>query len=278
MRQSRYAVVVLALLATVLAVARPALASDARGADPLPFGKQLTVDTSGYGVDADEPGTTVGISCGPADPVRVARTAWYRFDGTGGPISLTTEGSTYDTVLAIYRQGATEPVVCNDDSTTTDLYSTLTDVRTTLGTRYEVQVGAACPPFGACPSGVLHLLATRPRLTSTASMAVRLHRAYTGVSRLTVSGAPKGSRVEVGCTGCGRFTHKAVKSPGPGALQLGYLLKGLRLKAGAKVAVAVTRPGYVGNLTVFAFRSRQKPTRQTFCLEPGSSRPQASCS
>ncbi len=276
MRHSRYAVVVLALLATVLAVARPALASDARGADPLPWGTELTVDTSGYGVQPDEPGTTLGIPCGPADPVRVARTAWYRFEGTGGPISLTTEGSTYDTVLAIYKQGESTPVQCNDDASTTDLYSELKAFRATLGTTYELQVGSACPPLGECPSGTLHLLATRPRLTSTTTMAVKLHRAYTKVSRLTVSGAPKGSRVTLGCTGCGRFSHKAVKMPAT-PLQLAYLLKGLRLKAGAKVAVAVTRPGYVGNLTVFAFRSRQKPTRQTYCLEPGSSQPKASC-
>jgi hypothetical protein len=248
----------------------------------LPFGKELTVDISGYGVEADEPGTTLGIPCGPADPVRVAHTAWYRFEGTGGPISLTTQGSTYDTVLAIYKQGASTPAVCNDDASTTDLYSELSAFRTTIGTTYELQVGAACPPVGPCPSGVLHLLATRPRLTSNTAMSVRLHRAYTSVSKLTVSGAPQGARVTVGCApkskGCGRFTHKAVKFPATGPLELAYLLKGLHLKATAKIGVAVTRPGYIGNLTVFTFRSRQKPTRQVFCLEPGSTKPQTSCS
>ena len=73
----------------------------------LPF--TATANTSDATVAADDPATTC---FGPA------ATVWYRFTPSqSGPVALSTEGSDYDTTLAVFTgsPGALNEVACNDD-------------------------------------------------------------------------------------------------------------------------------------------------------------------
>jgi hypothetical protein len=46
------------------------------------------------------------------------------------------------------------------------------------------------------------------------------------------------------------------------------------LRAGVRLTIAVTRPGYVGKHTVIALRRGRPPARRDRCLYPGEPRPQ----
>ncbi len=80
-------------------------------------------DTTGYGVEPGEPNTTAPFSqqCNMPWNVGVARTAWYSIHGTGGQITLTTEGSSFDTALFAYAVqvgracNETGPPKCTDN-------------------------------------------------------------------------------------------------------------------------------------------------------------------
>ena len=78
----------------------------------------------------------------------VGHTVWYRFVGTGSPMTIDTAGSDYDTVAAIYTSagGTYAPVEsgCVDDVPTPPIGRTLqasVTIPTVAGTTYYVQIG-----------------------------------------------------------------------------------------------------------------------------------------
>jgi hypothetical protein len=113
-----------------------------------------------FTVEPGEPMTTKN-DC-PSTQLKMARTAWYQVKGSGGGIDLSTAGSSFDTVLAVYRLGAATPLVCADD-TSTNTQAEIPGFATTSGTIYEVQVGLRanhnCPTATGCQ---LALEATKP--------------------------------------------------------------------------------------------------------------------
>jgi hypothetical protein len=79
--------------------------------------------------------------------VQMRRTFWWYVVGTGGPISLSTWNSGFDSVLSVYRPGITNPaftdaLACDDDRSLdgTDAFVRLEN--TQPGARYLVQAGA----------------------------------------------------------------------------------------------------------------------------------------
>jgi hypothetical protein len=141
--------IVLALLFT-----SPALAHDASSAStPLTFGSQARADTSAYSVETGEQNTSAPFrnQCGAPYNVGVARTAWYAVQGTGGPITVTTVGSDYDTALFVYAGSPTGGVVACDDDTAAGV-NAVVSFASTEGTTYDIQVGRACNegPTPAC--------------------------------------------------------------------------------------------------------------------------------
>jgi hypothetical protein len=130
-------------LAIVLVPAGTALAAvgaDNYGDAPaLLFSVPGTVTSNvSYTVQGGEP-----VGCFSA-----TRTAWWRFTGTGKPISLTTLASNFDTVLAVYDAPAGIPidgnrVACNDDDP--GAMGAVTSALTfpsTRGKSYLIQVGS----------------------------------------------------------------------------------------------------------------------------------------
>ena len=89
----------------------------------------------------DTPGTTFEVP--------ISNTVWYRFTGTGGPVTVDTAGSDYDTVVAVYTadgSGGYTPVPggCVDDVPLAPVGRTLqakVTIQTIAGTAYYVQIG-----------------------------------------------------------------------------------------------------------------------------------------
>ena len=90
--------------------------------------------TSGYTLESGEP-----RPCGS-----IGATAWYKWTpSTSGTATITTSGSGYDTVLAVYTGssvGALTNVACNDDISSTDLDSRVS-FSATAGVTYRIQAG-----------------------------------------------------------------------------------------------------------------------------------------
>jgi hypothetical protein len=83
--------------------------------------------------------------------------------------------------------------------------------------------------------------------------------------------APRGARISVSCSGigCPRGATAAKRT----RLRA---YEGM-FRAGARLVIRVTRPGYVGKHTVIRIRHGKAPLRRDRCLYPGSGKP-AACS
>jgi hypothetical protein len=73
-------------------------------------------------------------------------TAWYTIEGTGGPVTIDTAGSDFDTALAVYTSDGASftQVECVDDVFEEPDFFSLqarVTVDTTAGVTYYVQVG-----------------------------------------------------------------------------------------------------------------------------------------
>jgi hypothetical protein len=101
---------------------------------------------------------------------------------------------------------------------------------------------------------------------------VRIKGLLTAIgARVTVLSvqAPRDVRIQVDCTGSGCPTHHYEAPAGKHRLR-----KFERdLKAGTRLEVRVTKPGYVGKFTSFVIRRRAEPRRTDRCLDPGATRP-----
>jgi hypothetical protein len=83
--------------------------------------------------------------------------------------------------------------------------------------------------------------------------------------------APRDARIDVSCTGkdC---PVRHYRSAG-GKRRLRKFERSLR--AGTRLQVRVTKPGYVGKFTEFVIRRQAEPKRSDRCLAPGATRPVA---
>src|SRR3954468_5702755 len=143
----------------------------ARAADPLGAASALTLNTpfgesaAGFTVEPGEHNTTAPFAqtCDSGHNVGVARTGWYTIQGTGGPISVTTEGSDFDTALFVYSGAASGNLVgCSDDAGG-GIHS-IVEFGSTSGTTYFLQVGVACneaPPSQCSQSPAAGTIAIR---------------------------------------------------------------------------------------------------------------------
>jgi hypothetical protein len=93
------------------------------------------------------------------------------------------------------------------------------------------------------------------------------------VERFGVTGVPKGARVVVTCTrrACPRMAKRA------NSTVIFRQLKGEKLRAGVKVIVRVTKPGYVGRARVYTIKKNDLSVKNR-CLLPGTRRLRRGCS
>jgi Putative metal-binding motif len=117
-----------------------------------------------------------------------------------------------------------------------------------------------------------------PALSIRANISTLFFRKFTMITKAPVSGAPAGATIVLKCSnkkkGCGKLKKKTISVKSTRTVSLLKFLKKLKLKKNAKITVTVTKPGFIGTQTVFTIRIVHDPRKQTFCLEPGSTKPQ----
>jgi hypothetical protein len=107
-----------------------------------------------------------------------------------------------------------------------------------------------------------------PRLS--AEVTLRASPTANGIQLIAVDvTAPRGSRVQVTCPGCGRQakTARTVRFPG---------LRGTRLSAGSKLRIYVTKPGAIGAYIQYRIVAGNF-VKTKRCLLPGSRTPRTRC-
>ena len=140
-------------------------------AAPLPLAAGppagAAVDTAAALAEPGEP-TAVDAGCGGSGPGTLGHTAWSTYTAAvSAPVTVSTAGSNFDTVVAVYTGGALGAltrVACNDDAA--GAAQAVVTFAATAGTTYRIQVGG----FDAA-SGDLVLGATPVPLVSVADAA-----------------------------------------------------------------------------------------------------------
>lgn len=153
-------------LALALIAAPAALAGDSVGAPTELLNGVAEEDyTASYTIQPGEPNTINSqflSTCGSAQSVGVAHSAWYVVKGTGGLATVTTASSDFNTALFAYdRYLSGAGIACNDDSDGA-LTSAVT-FNTVRGYTYYVQAGSFCTSTAACLAangGTLRITAT----------------------------------------------------------------------------------------------------------------------
>lgn len=135
----------------------------------------------------------------------------------------------------------------------------------------------------------------RARVTSTMRWSFLYTPTYTRVIGLMLKGAAH-TRVFVTCRGRGCPFSRRVLSVNPrkpckrkvhvrcpqtkrkaGTLNLAAAFGSRQLSVGARIAVAITRPGWIGKYYSFTTRRGRIPRIQISCLAPGATRPGKRC-
>ena len=120
------------------------------GAKLMTVGSKTSVATKGASPAFEEPFECLTFEePGGVFEIPVGHTVWYRIVGTGGPVTVDTAGSDYDTVVAVYTAdggGGFTPVpgACLDDVLLDPIGVTLQSAvtfDTVAGTSYYVQIG-----------------------------------------------------------------------------------------------------------------------------------------
>jgi PKD repeat protein len=99
------------------------------------------------------------------------------------------------------------------------------------------------------------------------SIAGSVERRGTHVTRLFVI-APRGAMVRATCTGKGCPAKNERRRAAKGGVRLRKFERTFR--GSAKVAVSVTKRGFIGKYILFTFRRGKAPVRTELCLSPGA--------
>lgn len=134
------------------------LANDAPdGAIALRLGRTVRVVTGGNAQAPEEPCAFVDPETSESFELPIEYTAWWTFVGTGGPVTVDTAGSNFDTIVGVYAgsPGSLTQVGCVDDVSDPEFsFQARITVDTVAGTTYYVQAGG----FGGS-TGRLQLVA-----------------------------------------------------------------------------------------------------------------------
>jgi hypothetical protein len=224
------------LAALLLSLAVPAVARAEPGSDnftttgnALPLGGFESQLTFGYSIQADEIYTDndpVPKSC---DGVRMASTAWWTIPSTvTGRVTVTTEHSGYDTVLAVYRFDPGSfafiaPYPCNNNMNPASRTSRL---RVTIDPRYMqvIHVGGCTGSITICSSGTdgglaVSLLRTPANDDRAQAMPLTNGRTSAAVATAGATTLP-GERLTCGTAPYDKTVWYSFRAPSTGSLTL----------------------------------------------------------
>jgi Ca2+-binding RTX toxin-like protein len=116
------------------------------------------------------------------------------------------------------------------------------------------------------------------RISSPVSHAENVRARRTRFTRLAVRRVPRGARVELRCQGgtrrgCPRKLRRERASVRRGRASFTRELRRVRLRAGARIEVRITRAGVIGKVVRLRIRARTLPLSDTLCLPPQARRP-----
>lgn len=134
--------------ATTTPVPPPPDNDDRANALPIKQPTIITLDTSGATVEINE-AQEVPFACRLSGPQ--SHTVWYTYETeTPQLLSLNTAGSSYDTLLGVWRvrNGQLESVVCNNDYTPTQRQARLDNIAVEPNTRYVIGIASNDPNGG----------------------------------------------------------------------------------------------------------------------------------
>lgn len=120
------------------------LANDTpEGASPLRIGRTVRTITGGNALEPEAPCVTMYLGAPEPVPVPLGYTAWWTVTGTGGPLTVDTAGSTFDTVVGVYVMGDSglEQIVCVDDVMGDDGLLAVATWDSEAGVTYYIQAG-----------------------------------------------------------------------------------------------------------------------------------------
>jgi hypothetical protein len=220
-------------------------------------------------------------------------TVWYDFyPDVSGLVRLRASG--YDAVISVFEFDARtlrpdyahRQCINASDSSDEELFATVRGKHS-----YTVQIGGVGDASGilafrfdfladADLDGVLDSTDGCPKLYAktksgcpprlSADVTLRATPTSNGIQLLAVDvSAPRGSRVQVTCPGCGKQvkTARTVHFPG---------LRGTQLRAGSKLKVYVTKPGAIGTYIQYRILAGNF-VKTKRCLLPGSKTPRTRC-
>jgi hypothetical protein len=100
-------------------------------------------------------------------------------------------------------------------------------------------------------------------------------KAFTIFSLLKVKPARAGDTIRAACKGkgCKRKRMRVAVAKNGAGVSLTRLVKGAKLKPGARIEIRITRPGSLGRFRRFTIRSGKVPRQTRRCLVPGSAKP-----
>lgn len=183
------------LAALLLSVAAPATASAAPTNDdyanrlPIALGTSDMRSNTTATIETNERLTTndpANVGCAAdgtaqSSGTRLEGTLWWQFTGNGGPITVSSDGTPFDSVLAIYDTTTMALVGCNDDignaSTPDKRTSSELLLPSIAGRAYAVQFGGCAGAFPICApptsgNAVLRVSATPPNDSRAAATTV----------------------------------------------------------------------------------------------------------
>ncbi|MCB0636508.1 MAG: T9SS type A sorting domain-containing protein [Lewinella sp.] len=125
-----------------ICVVEPPVNDDCAGALPISCGQTLSGNTA-YASNGDAPGSCDGLTLGTAPGV------WYVLPGTGDVVTITTDGSSFDTKLGVFT-GACGALICeeSDDDSGEGTRSSVT-LCTEAGVDYYIYVTGYLSAAGA---------------------------------------------------------------------------------------------------------------------------------
>jgi hypothetical protein len=118
-----------------------------------------SIDLRSASVAPEDPQLSCGSSLAPAQ----TRSVWYRLVGVEGRLAVSTEGSNFDTVLAVHAadsSGRLSEVECNDDSVAALGQSSLV-FQAQPGVTYYIEVTRSASSPADTLANTLHLTVSR---------------------------------------------------------------------------------------------------------------------
>ncbi len=128
------------------------------------------------------------------------------------------------------------------------------------------------PPPAATPPPPA---AQTPRIGSTIAITAKARRQYTLLTALAVRKARSGSTVRVSCSAkrCPFKTKTRKITKSVTRLSLSSLVRGKKLRPGAKLEIRVTKPGTIGVVRRLTIRANKSPRSENLCISPGAAKP-----